>query len=180
MKFIIDFDSTLVDSKKKVVELYFKKYNHYINNDDCVTWELSELTQSNPNEIKTFFSCKEFYEDLPKIDGMFELVRELYNLGHEIVICSYSEKEGIENKRSYLKENIPYAEHVLFEIGNDDSKLDKSSVIGDIIIDDNVYALESSPCTYKICFGDYLWNNTDKYTKVKNAKELREEIFKII
>lgn len=179
-RIVVDFDSTLVDSKSAIVSIYNRIYGESIDPITCNTWEFSELPLASQDEITEWFNCKEFYEVVKRIDGMFELIRDLFDDGNEIIICSYSHKNGMKNKLEYIQKNLPFVDCILLEIGADDSKLDKSNCHGDIIIDDNLYAIESSPCKHKIVFGDYSWNKTDKYIKAKNSIELREEIYKII
>lgn len=181
MRIIFDVDNTLIDSKRIIVDIYNKKYNQNVNHELCNTWEFKELPLTNPKEITGWFNSEDFFSGIHEITGMKQLVYSLYNEGHEIVMCSYcGSEQGIQLKRRYLECNYPFAELVLLQLGQDDSKLDKSAVVGDIIIDDNLNAISSSSCANKMVFGDYGWNNTTEYIKVKNARELREELNKIL
>lgn len=181
MRLVLDFDSTLVSSIESIIALYNKKYNQKVPKykaTEC-DWDFRNiLPMITEEDIKHFFSCKEFYEYLKPIEGMKELVQELSDKGHDITICSYTDENGFENKRKYIESTFPSAKLILLS-HREDCKLDKSCIGKefDIMIDDNAYALESCNAKIRVLFGWTRYNrDNDVFQRARNAEELKEII----
>lgn len=160
----IDFDNTLVNSIKKIVELWQRKYNgtsRYkpIHWTEIETYDFKELNVSK-DEIKEFFNTKEFFQKLEFCDNAEVIIKFLYEQGFKIVFVSMGQPENLALKKEWLsKHNIlKNTEFIGIDINNykDKSHIDMSD---GILIDDEIRYLETSNAVKKVCFGDeYEWN----------------------
>ena len=179
-KLIIDFDGTIINATKKIVELYdtdFCKYSNHtpIHWTDINTYEFEELTLINKDIVLDYFDDYRFFIDLEYMENAKEVLDELKD-EYEINICSIGRKRNLYFKYEWIKNNIPYANF----IGIDLSKGDKSSVdMSDylVMLDDNIDMLHSANIKHKVIYGDELsWNvnNIYNYPRCFNWYEFRE------
>jgi len=166
-KLIIDFDGTIVNSTKKIVELYdrdFYKYDNYkkLHWTDINTYGFEELTLANKNIVLDYFDDHRFFIDLEYMENAKEVLDELKD-EYEINICSIGRKMNLYYKKQWIEKNIPYANF----IGIDLSKGDKSSIdMSDclVMLDDNIDMLHSVNIKHKVIYGDELaWNVNNIY-----------------
>lgn len=179
MFIVFDFDNTLCNSSAAIISLYNLKYNKKIPNYIDVSWNFEELPCITKEDIKLFFSSKDFFEILEPNKGMKELVQNLCDKGHRVKIVSYSYEESKQYKIKYIKKHFPKVE---YEILTHDKSLvlDKRDAIDkkvDLCIDDSLEALKLSDAKIKILYGCTKYNReNDSYIRVVNAKELKEVI----
>ena len=178
MLIVFDFDNTLCNSSAAIISLYNLKYNKKIPNYIDVSWNFEELPCITKEDIKLFFSSKDFFEILEPNKGMKELVQNLCDKGHRVKIVSYSYEESKQYKIKYIKKHFPKVE---YEILTHDKSLvlDKRDAIDkkvDLCIDDSLEALKLSDAKIKILYGCTKYNReNDSYIRVVNAKELKED-----
>lgn len=179
MLIVFDFDNTLCNSSAAIISLYNLKYNKKIPNYIDVSWNFEELPCITKEDIKLFFSSKDFFEILEPNKGMKELVQNLCDKGHRVKIVSYSYEQSKQYKIKYIKKHFPKVE---YEILTHDKSLvlDKRDAIDkkvDLCIDDSLEALKLSDAKIKILYGCTKYNReNDSYIRVVNAKELKEVI----
>lgn len=142
---------------------------------DLRSWDLTDICPKwNKETINSLFSSPFFFNVLQPIEGMIELMEELHSRGHKIIICTCHESEGIPLKDKWIQKNIPFVDEVIYIRLKD--KLGKANVTGDIIIDDSLDALNSSKVKYKICFGNYAYNQDWDGLKADNSEILGDRI----
>lgn len=177
-KLYLDFDCTIVNTIKSIVDLYnedfkyYKKYK-YINWTNVNTWNFLECDCASPEYINTYFNQQRFYDNLEFIDNAKEVLKRLSEK-YEIVIVSMGYSPNLKGKEIWIKENIPYAKFigVNFKEYSDKSHIDMSD--GVLYIDDNEKNLNTN-AKENICFGDlYEWNENWNGKRIYNWNELEK------
>ena len=170
---IVDFDNTICDSARCVVELYQKETNDYSKPynlyKDELNWDFSPIIDSNvwdKNKITETFASQEFYDNLNMFKDCKETLRTLMDEGWEVVICTKPTKlgYGLDSKINYINNYVPNNK-VIFLISDD---FDKGLIKGDIIIDDHIQCLTTGDRDFRICFGNYKWNSNEELYVQKN------------
>lgn len=178
MKLIIDFDSTIANTHEAVLALYREVTGDMSTelDDKNLQWNMKDVCEKwSQEQVDATFTNPRLFELLQLIEGAVEVLQKLHDDGHYIEICSMHRKEGVPLKEAYIKEHLPMVDKVTilpFDSVVKTKKFDKSSVVGDVIIDDRIDALTSSKCKYKICYGMYSWNKEWEGMKVDNWKDL--------
>lgn len=174
---LIDFDSTCVPTHDAVLNLYREETNDYstILNDETLEWNMGKVCPLwTPKDIDNVFANPKLFQYLELFPNVNEVMGLLKFDGHRIEELTLHRIEGIEVKTSWIYQNMPYVDKitVLPIYKNQPFKFDKSSVVGDVIIDDKIECLLTNPSPIKICYGNYSWNkNWDGY-RVTNWLEL--------
>lgn len=173
MDIIFDFDNTIANSTKAIHTLYQQYTEDYSTKlTDLRSWDLTDICPKwNKDIVNLSFSNPDFFNVLEPIEGMIELMRELHEEGHKIIICTCHEPDGIPFKDKWIQQNIPFVDEVIYIRLK--SKLGKANVTGDIIIDDSLDALNSSRVRHKICFGNYAYNQDWNGIRADNSDGLR-------
>lgn len=156
MRIIIDLDNTVLDSYATILALYKKKTGQ----EGLLTerkvpkgihYYCPGMTDS---EISRWFLTPEFFEMVKPFEGAVEVLSALSEAGHEIVVASLHNQPH-EPKRRWVETHLPFVKEIHLIEFEDHRLIDKSSVLGDVMIDDNVLALTTSPAPHKICFNHY-------------------------
>lgn len=191
---ILDFDSTLIPTHLAVLDLYRELTNDYSTtvNDRTLTWSMTKVCPLwTAEEVNAVFSHPKLFEHMYKYvaQSTLDILRALKNLGYTIEICTIHRKSGVRLKKEFLNEiygDIVDKITIIETSDTDPIKMDKSMIVGNIIIDDNIDNLLSSPAPIKICFGHYTWNKEwsgvrvndfDEVFNYLSRKELIWEIF---
>ena len=160
-KLFIDFDNTITNSTKAIVDLYnedfkyYKKYE-YVHWTDIRSWDFLECNCAKPEYINTYFNQQRFFDRVEFMDNAEEVLNRLKDK-YEIIIVSMGYSPNLRAKEYWIKEHIPYAKFIgtNFKKHNDKSHIDMSD---GIFIDDNAKYLNTN-AKYQVCFGDiYDWN----------------------
>lgn len=176
-----DFDGVMANSCKAITQIYNELYNDNQDYRNNKLWSFADVCpKSNPQEINSWFDTDIFFDRLEPFMDVINIMRESYTSGYKIAIVTCHKAKGMYNKSKFIKKYIDFPVQVIYIELNENDCIDKSVINTYLHVDDSLSALDTIQSKYKICFGDYHYNNTDKYIKVGNAKELREEIFKII
>ena len=160
-KLFIDYDNTITNSTKAIVDLYdedFKYYKkfEYIHWTDIRTWDFLECNCAKPEYINTYFNQQRFFDKVEFMDNAEEVLNRLKDK-YEIIIVSMGYSPNLRAKAIWIENNIPYAEFigVNFKEHSNKSHIDMSD---GIYIDDNAKNLNTNAIE-NICYGDiYDWN----------------------
>ena len=160
-KLFIDYDSTITNSIKAIVDLYnedFKYYKkfEYIHWTDIRTWDFLECNCAKPEYINTYFNQQRFFDRVEFMDNAEEVLKRLKDK-YEIIIVSMGYSPNLRAKEYWIKEHMPYTKFIgiNFKKHEDKSHIDMSN---GIFIDDNAKYFNTN-AKYQICFGDiYDWN----------------------
>ena len=155
-KILVDFDSTTANSPKAIFEIYKEETNDNgaIYHNDYL-WNFEGLLPKEYSEraIELFGEDK-FFDRLELMPNAYEVLEEL-NKRYDVAICSVHNIKTAHKKESFIRKNLPFIKEIIL-IGYD-GKFDKSSIEGNIIIDDKVSCLFGIR-EKKILFGDYAYN----------------------
>lgn len=174
-KLYIDFDLTIANSIKKIVELYDLDYHLYkdykkIHWTDINTYGFEELMLINQDIVLDYFDDHRFFYKLEYMDNAQEVLDKLKD-EYDITVVSLGRTMNLHYKREWLQHNLPYVKF----IGLDLSLKNKSSVdMSDgTLIDDNAENLIHSNAAEKIVFGEeYPWSICSGIERCYNFTEI--------
>jgi 5'(3')-deoxyribonucleotidase len=163
-KLFIDYDSTIVNSIKRICEMYNEEY---INHPKFIParwylvekWDFADQCKLAPKGLVTYYFNREdfFNEKLEFMENAEEIINRL-NSKFDIYVPSLGYKDNLYFKEEWLKKKMPFVNFI--GCSSNDCK-DKSHIdmSGGIIIDDHIDNLKTSNADIKICYGDiYDWN----------------------
>lgn len=161
-RIFLDFDGTLVNSRKAYFSAYEKLYSchrEYVhpNWDDGSNWNLRSMC---PLAKEDLFEHDLFYYDLELEKDAYKYA-EMISKKYDIIICSIGTYVNISKKAVWIKNRLPFIDKVIL-INNAHNHMDKSIIDmkGGIIIDDVSNNLITSNADMKLCYGDtYAWND---------------------
>ena len=180
MKIVIDWDSVILNTSTSLINnwnLLNPNKQLKIINPNEVEWDFSNVlkdTDISLKELFTIFDYKNFYDNAYFLNGAIDIIQELINKGHKIVICSKhdSDRRPITarfiNKIFEGKVKIKYVNS--FET--------KREVKCNILIDDKEESLINCKAKLPILFGNYKWNKDSKlHYRATSWNQIRE-VFK--
>ena len=180
-KIYIDFDGVIVNTIKKIVDLYNEDFKYYkkftpINWIDVESWDFVECECATSEYINTYFNQQRFFDSLEYMDNAKEILQELSN-DYEIIIVSLGYSPNLRAKELWIKNNLPFCKFIgvnMKEYSNK-SHIDMSD---GIFIDDSIGNLLTSNAKEKICFGDeYIWNKDCKFIRLYNWNEVKQYLY---
>lgn len=180
MKIVLDMDSTTTATHDAVLLLYREMTGDYSTfiDDENLVWNMKDICkQWSKQQMDDVFCNPKLYSYMKPFSNAIEVLSYFKEQGDYLELCSMHRADGIVNKRKWVEENLTMLDKItILPLDNGLVKFDKSSVLGDVIIDDRIDALTSSLCPIKICYGNYTWNKEWKGLRVKNWLELKELI----
>lgn len=173
----LDFDSTIVDSIKRFVELANKKYKTDKDENDLGAYGFSNLyPEINNGEVHEIFAEEEFYnEDICWMNEAEEIIKNISNKFDIFIVTSASGK-NLEFKNKWISKHMPFVKKVYATGSNNKSVIDMS---GGIQVDDVYECLEKTNARIKLLYKNYnnfKWqrhSNEDVYN-VNSWKEINE------
>ena len=169
----LDFDETIVESNISFLSIANKKFNTDKKVCDVKRWDYTDLFPITPKEVEDIYASDEFFSNLKFKHLAKETIdrfKEIFNI-HVISKGTY---QNLENKRTWINENIGDVEFTGIIIGNKNI-LDMSN---GFFVDDRADNLHHSNAKIKILLkneNNFKWqlDTTDLYI-VNNWKELEE------
>lgn len=188
---ILDFDGVIVNSIKKIVEMYNTDFAYYENFKyvrwwEVQSWDFEECTLATKDYINSYFNQPRFFSGLEFMDNFEEVVLRLISEGYHFSIVSLGFKPNLIGKKLFIAQNMPYIDQFIginLEEQNNKSGIDMRQAI---FLDDSAHNLLTSNAAHKIVFGDvYPWNQDwrslrcfnwwDFYKCVKKLEEFNED-----
>lgn len=162
IKVYIDYDGTIVNTIRCIVELYkedFCAYSDYENIDwsEINSWGFNELKAATPEYINHYFNQPRFFNKVSWMPWAKETLDKINKIA-DITIVSGGYSPNLRLKEKWVEHHMPYAKFigVNFKQYSDKSHIDMSD---GIFIDDDIKNLSTSNASINICFGDvYPWN----------------------
>lgn len=157
-KIFLDFDNTLVESNKRIIEMINDKYNLNKSEKDLSDYYYSTIYENiTPNEIEDMFGSGDFFDNLVFKSNALEIYNK-YKNKYEIIITTKGNSDNLEKKERWLREHLD--NNIKFLGLNGDSH-DKSSVNMNkgIQIDDNANCLRTNASVHILYkdYNDYPW-----------------------
>jgi 5'' nucleotidase, deoxy (Pyrimidine), cytosolic type C protein (NT5C). len=181
LKYFIDFDGTLVNTVKAIVDLYnqdFKYYSnfHFVNWKSINTWDFDECNCATRDYINHYFNQQRFFDKIEFMPNAYDVLLDLEMKGNEINIVSMGYSPNLKAKKIWIERNLSFANFigVNFKQYSDKAHIDMSN---GILLDDSIKNLETSNARYKILYGEskswnYGWNGKN----ILDWKELKNGI----
>lgn len=159
MNIFLDFDNTIVESNKKIIECLNKRYGCNKTEADMVDYNFKAICPVPIDEIKEIFASDDFFEGLEFKPNAAQAIIEFYPY---ITIATKGTYENLNKKYKWISTYFP---DIKF-IGLESDDVDKRAIDmeGGIHIDDNYESLMSSNAEIKILFksgNNYDWQQTN-------------------
>lgn len=154
----LDFDNTLVESNKRIIEILNKRYHLNKSENDLSDYYYNSIcSKVTKNEIDAIFDSKEFFDGLEFKPFALEIFNK-YKDKYEIVITTKGTVDNLELKEQWLRDKL--GKEISF-LGLSGNPHDKSSVNmkNGIQIDDNSSCLRTN-ASVRILYRDghsYPW-----------------------
>lgn len=148
----LDFDNTIVESNKKVIEILNERYGENKSEDDLVDYGFNSIHKIPEKEKLSIFESDEFFTDLQFKPHIIDIITKNYNK-FNWVITTKGTKANLDKKFAWLDEHWPFD---MQRIGITNDNLSKSTVdmSNGIQIDDVSAALDTKAAV-KILYKDY-------------------------
>jgi len=153
IKVFLDFDSTIVNSVKRFVEIANKKFNVNKSPDELGSYNFRNLyPEITQEEVYEIFSSEEFFDE--KLEFMPHIVEvlEKYKNDIDFYISTAAHGKNLELKTKWIEKNMQYIKEVYSSSSNDKSNIDMRHAIQ---IDDIYECLEHTNAYIKILYKDY-------------------------
>lgn len=180
-KVSIDLDNTILNTPACIINLHNKLSENKLeyNDDMKLGWKFEPLikTEQELTELFKLFDHPDFYKEAITYENAIEIVNKL-SKDNKVMIISKHMDSRKPLTIEWVSRTFPNTDLVFV-----DSFEGKGQVLKDfdIIVDDRIDALEScSDVKCKICFGNFLWNETWTGLRVTNWLNLERVINKII
>lgn len=156
----IDFDNTIAETNKRVIDILNKRYNLNKTEDDLKDYGFNSIYPISESEKLEIFESDEFWEELEFKPGVLEVINKYQNI-YDFVIVSKGTKINIDKKKLFINKYIPNV-NLIPILGQ---SFDKSIVDmkNSIQIDDNCECLETNAeikILYK-SFNDFPWQQSN-------------------
>jgi 5'(3')-deoxyribonucleotidase len=173
--YVMDLDSTIIDTCKSIINLHNKLNDKKIVYQEDYSWNFYPMvkTKEELSELFKLFDHKDFYGDtLVIFEDAIEVINEL-SKNNIVKIATKHDMLRRPITQKWVEKTFPNVELIFFD------SFDKSSIGKcDIFIDDKLEAIESmeSLADYRILFGQYDWNKDVNMIRATNWKELYKMI----
>lgn len=149
-RYYIDFDSTLVNSVKAMVEILNKKFDKDVDYKNINIYNFSDCFIVDGKQVELIFDSEEFFDIVEFYDGALEFIKENID---KITIISKGNPTNLKLKGEFL------AKHGLSEVKYVGLPLNKSKGFVDmtdcVFIDDVTSNLYETNAKYKIQFREF-------------------------
>lgn len=179
MRIYCDFDGVIVQTTKRIVEMYNEDFMYYKNFEkvdaaEVNTWAFSELKLADKKTIDHYFNRFRFFKGLELMPDAKETMQKLTEEGHEIIVVTMGYSPNLKGKKIWLQENLPFVDFLgcNYKQYPDKSHIDMSD---GVFIDDSYSNLKTTNSPMPILFGEsFEWNYDWKGIQKKNWKEMYE------
>lgn len=148
----LDFDNTIVESNKKVIEILNKRYGEDKNEKDLLDYGYNSIHKISEQEKLSIFESNEFFTNLEFKPHIIDIITKNYTK-FNWVITTKGTKLNLEKKFKWLDEYWPFD---MQKVGITNDNLSKSIVdMSDGIQIDDVAAALDTKAALKILYKDY-------------------------
>lgn len=181
-KVAIDLDNTILNTPATIINLHNKLNEDKLeyNNSMKIGWKFEPIIKTKQELAKLFelFDHPDFYKEAITYENAIEIVNKLSEDNKVMIISKHMDsRKPITTE--WVRKTFPNTDLVFVDSFECKGQILKGF---DIVIDDRIDALESCKdnVLFKICFGDYLWNESWTGLRVTNWINLERIINKII
>lgn len=166
----LDVDEVLFDCIPKVLK-EAEKYGVHVDYEDITEYDFHNLA---PQVRELFFKMMNeptFYQTQAPIDGAVEMVNELLDAGHEVVIASAVPPMLMSYRSELLMKVFPRLKPQNIMLG---ARKDLLHV--DFLLDDALHNISASPAKYPVLF-THPWNVREQnYLRVSSYREFLQMV----
>lgn len=171
----LDFDNTIVESNKRIIEILNNKYHTSKTEADIKDYQFNSIYPISEKEKLDIFESDEFYSGLEFKPQVLEVLNKYKDL-YKIVIVSKGTNDNLVKKEQWIMSHLPYKVKFIGLSGQTFSKktIDMSNGIQ---IDDNFGCLKTNAALkilYK-SFNQFPWqepDSNDEYIAVNTWDEI--------
>ena len=142
---VIDFDDTLCEFVRPAIDRVNGKHGWNIRYEDISDWQFSSFSEEVRQAIYQEFSQPELYESQTPIPGAAEMLQQLINAGHDVIITSSAYPEYMTTRATQIMTLFPMIAKENILLGNR-----KDTVQADIMLDDARHNIERTRAKYPI------------------------------
>lgn len=171
----LDFDNTIVESNKRVIEILNDRYNISKTEDDMKDYQFNSIYPISEKEKLDIFESDEFYNGLKFKPNVLEVL-DKYKDSYKFIIISKGTENNLAKKQQWIIKNFPYTCKFIGLSGQTFNK-DEIDMSDAIQIDDNFSCLRTNAAIkilYK-SFNQFPWqqaNSEDEYIAVNTWEEI--------
>ena len=175
LKVFLDFDSTIVDSVKRFVEIANSKYGTNKSPSELGTYDFKNLCPNiTKAEVYEIFATDEFFDD--KLEFMPNAIEvlEKYKNDIDFYISTAAYGRNYELKKKWVAENLPFVKGFYSSTSNDKSNIDMRYAIQ---IDDIYECLKYTNAYIKILyknFNNYKWQRYENDETIYDINDWNE------
>lgn len=147
----LDFDNTIVESNKRIIDILNNKYKISKSEKDLNDYNYNSIYPITVEEKLSMFESDEFYSGLEFKPGVLDVLKK-YADTYKIVIVSKGTPLNLEKKEKWIKQNIPFGFPFIGLSGQSFRK--KVDMRGAIQIDDTFKCLETN-ASLKILYKNF-------------------------
>lgn len=161
----LDWDNVLVPCTELACEA-MAKHGVSITIDDVTMYSFKNLPGDLPERLMATFSEPGFYDRQRLYPGAREMVMELLEAGHEVLIASAMPPEQMGIRGNQIRVLLPEIESTNIMLGSR-----KDLLHADFLLDDAAQNIIGSPAKYPVIF-TRPWNKKEAgFLRVNNYKE---------
>lgn len=177
-KVYINFDNTVVEINRRVIEILNKNYNLSKTEDDLKDFEYMSIAPITTDEKITILESDDLFSNLTFKNGFLEVIEKYHNKFQFVIIANGTDV-SLNKKKVWIDNNIPYSVDFIGLPNSYNIKKDINMANG-IHIDECVSSLESN-AQMKILYKDghnFDWQSNYENTEilVVNTWEQIDEI----
>lgn len=170
-KYVIDLDSTIIDTSRSIINLHNKLNENKITFVENHDWNFAPMvTKYELPKLFELFDNKDFYDKstLVVFDNAIEVINGL-SMQNDVIICSKHDILRRPITQKWIYETFPTVKLIFTD------SFDKG-IVGkcDFALDDKPEALSSIDAKYKLCYGLYKWNSDYEGRRVTNWLDFKE------
>lgn len=171
----LDFDNTMVESNKRIIEILNSKYHTSKTENDLKDYQFDSIYPISEQEKLEMFESDEFYNGLEFKPQVLEVLNK-YKDSYNFIIVSKGTPNNLVKKQNWIISHLPYNLKFI-GLSGQTFKKDEIDMSDGIQIDDNFSCLKTNAelkILYK-SFNQFPWqqpDTDDEYIAVNTWEEI--------
>lgn len=171
----LDFDNTMVESNKRIIEILNSKYHTSKTEEDIKDYQFNSIYPISEKEKLDMFESDEFYNGLEFKPQVLEVLNK-YKDSYNFIIVSKGTPNNLVKKQNWIISHLPYNLKFI-GLSGQTFKKDEIDMSDGIQIDDNFSCLKTNAALkilYK-SFNQFPWqqpDTDDEYIAVNTWEEI--------
>ena len=117
----LDFDNTIVESHKRIIEIINNNYNVNKKESDLIDYGYKSIYPLSQEQVVQFYESDDFFENLtfkPMAFEVYNKYKDLYN----IIITTKGTDKNLKKKEKWLRDNLDKNINFIGATGNSKDK----------------------------------------------------------